>query len=287
MFKAFLALNRLSRAEREAIDAKEVSGSYPASMLLDKLRALSEFDRLADHWRARAMIALPLMIFALIVLGILTAAGGHWMLVPAGVLFVVCLVVGFGLFELHHLDISNNVRGVALPFLAIVKQDVEPAQRIRVRVDLTSPTAKRKQIETLPTYARGAYHKVVDTLFADPWFEGSARFADGTVLRWRVQDEVRQSQRTKRNARGKDKTKTRHYKRSEISVVVSLPTKRYTVSDLDAPGQTVAIQRGPRRCTIKFKRKVKVKSLEPIDPRLLIDTISMAYRSATPVRSAG
>jgi hypothetical protein len=285
MFAAFRALNQLSNAEREAIDAKLVSGAYPMAVLLEKLRALSEFDRLSDKFRGRMLIALPLLIFALILTTVFSMALTAWMFLPASVLLVTCAVLGLAVFKLGKLDISNNVRGVALPFLAIVKQDVPDAQRIQVRLDLSAPTDSRKRVETLPKYSRGAYHNIIDTLFADPWFEGTARLADGTLLRWTIQDDVRESKRTKRNRRGKYKTKTRHYKRSQISIIVSLPSKRYVVRDLDAPGQSVEIQRGPKRCTIKLKRKVKLKSLDPIDPRLLIDAISLAYRSATPVGS--
>jgi hypothetical protein len=285
MFAAFRALNRLSNAEREAIDAKVVAGAYPMAVLLEKLRALSEFDRLADKFRGKMLFTLPLLLFALIVTLILSSALTTWMLVPASALLLTCVVLGAAMFKLRKLDISNNVRGVALPFLAIVKQDVPDAQRIQVRLDLALPTDPRKRTTTLPKYSRGAYHKIIDTLFADPWFEGTARLADGAVLRWTICDDVRESRRTKRNARGKYKTKTRHYKRSEISVMVSLPSKRYEVRELDLPGQSVEIQRGPKRCTIKLKRKVKVKSLDPIDPGLLIDAVALAYRSATPVGS--
>jgi hypothetical protein len=127
----------------------------------------------------------------------------------------------------------------------------------------------------------------VDTLFADAWFEGSARLADGAVLRWRIRDDVRESKRTKRNPRGKYKTKTLHYKRSQIRVTVSLPVKSYAVSEVPSvPGQEVEVQRGVKRCTIKLSRKLKIKSLDPIDPRFLIDAIATAYRSVSPMRSA-
>jgi hypothetical protein len=284
MFAAFRALNQLSNAEREAIDAKVVAGAYPMAVLLEKLRALSEFDRLSDKFRGKMLFVLPLLIFAFVA-SLFALSFTKWMFLLASILLLTCGVLGVATFKLHKLDISNNVRGVALPFLAIVKQDVPAAQRIQVRLDLALPTDPRKQVETLPEYSRGRYYKIIDTLFADPWFEGTARLADGTLLRWMIEDQVRESKRTKRNRRGKYKTKTRHYKRSEISVVVSLPSKRYVVRELDAPGQSVEIQRGPKRCTIKLKRKLKLKSLEPIDPRLLIDAIALAYRSATPAGS--
>jgi hypothetical protein len=287
MFAAFRALQQLSKTQREAIESKQVSGAYPPSLLLENLRALSEFDRLADKWRGTATIALPLLAVAAVFTFVIALNATRYLLPLPIALLGAAVVIGVSLLRLRKLDISDNVRGVALPFLAILKQDIAATQRIRVRLDLAVPTDKRKQVEVLPAYERGPYHKVVDTLFADAWFEGSARLADGTVLRWRVRDDVRESKRTKRNARGKYKTKTRHYKRSEIDVVVSLPTKRYLVGEIaDASGQRITVRRDVKRCTIKLQRKLKVKSLDPIDPRFLIDAISTAYRSVSPAGSA-
>ncbi|HET6332989.1 MAG TPA: hypothetical protein VFG30_07230 [Polyangiales bacterium] len=287
MFAAFRALQQLSNTQREAIESKQVSGAYPPSLLLDNLRALSEFDRLADKWRRTATIAAPILAVAAVFTLMISLHTTTYLLPLPIALLVAAVVIAVSFFRLRPLDISNNVRGVALPFLAILKQDIAATDRVRVRLDLALPTDKRKQVEVLPAYVRGQYHKVIDTLFADPWFEGSARLADGTVLRWRVRDDVRESKRTKRNRRGKYKTKTRHYKRSEIAVVVSLPSKRYVVHDVaGSAGQRVTVRRDVKRCTIKLQRKLKLKSLEPIDPRFLIDAISAAYRSATPVGSA-
>jgi hypothetical protein len=285
MFAAFRALQQLSRTQREAIESKEVSGAYPTALLLDNVRALSEFDRVADKWRRTATIALPILAVASVFTFVISMSASKLLLPIPIALLVIAIPIAVSLFRLRRLDISDNVRGVALPFLAILKQDVASTQRVRVRLDLALPTDVRKRTNTLPAYARGAYHKVVDTLFVDRWFEGSARLADGTVLRWHVQDDVRESKRTKRNARGKYKTKTRHYKRTRVAVTVSFPAKRYAVSEVPGiAGQKVSVRRDTKRCTIKLSRKVKLKSLDPIDPRLLIDAISTAYRSATRVQ---
>jgi hypothetical protein len=187
------------------------------------------------------------------------------------------------------LDISNNVRQVALPFLAILKHDMRPDELLQLTLDFRPPTHKEKELHKAPSYARGAYHSVVDTTYRDVWFEGSVRLADGAQLRWRVLEDIRESRRTKRNARGKTKTKTRHYKRSYVEIVVALPVKHYALARVRPDTQLkTSLHTGEKRNTVRLVRKLKSKSLEPIPMRLLIDAISHVYTSAEPpVRRAG
>jgi hypothetical protein len=186
--------------------------------------------------------------------------------------------------KLQVIDISNNLGEVALPFLAILKQDMLPDQTLSVDIDLSSPTLARKRQEVSPAYKRGAYTKIVDTNYADPWFSGSARLADATVLRWRVVDRIIMSKRTKRNARGKYKMSTRHAKRSLVTVAVALRRKSYAIAAPERPAQAkVAVAAGAKCNTLRLVRKIKSKSLDPLSPDVLINLVSDAYRRAVPV----
>ena len=111
---------------------------------------------------------------------------------------------------------------------------------------------------------------------------------DGSLLRWDVSDEVCESQRTKRSASNKTKTKTRHVKRSTIAVALTVANKVYGVNEgLASSRHKVAVQDGAKRRTIKLTRKIKNKSLDPLDPTVLVDTVSSAYKRVTaPARSA-
>jgi hypothetical protein len=283
MIKAFRALGRLSKPQRAALDRMRLSGHFAVGPLLDDLRALAEYDRQADAWRASAVKLLALL-FVCTFFGIFATVITRGLLWPLPLAFVSAgLLIGWSLVRLKKSDISNNVREVALPFLSIIKQDLAPDQSIQLQLDLALPTDKQKCVKKLPAYQRGPY-RAVDSTFRDPWFQGSARLHDGVVVRWRIADEVLESKRTKRNPRGKIKTKTRHYKRSLIAVAVSLPTKTYRVQQQPAlpPDQKLSVSQGERRCTLKFQRKVKAKSLDPINPRLLIDAIMSAYGATRP-----
>ncbi len=44
-------------------------------------------------------------------------------------------------------------------------------------------------------YKKGAYHKIVDTFYDDPWLKGIAHFVDGADVDFTVTDHVRASRR--------------------------------------------------------------------------------------------
>jgi hypothetical protein len=285
MFEALRELGRLSPAQRAILANKRFSGVFTPEALLSQMRTLAAFDRSGDSGRKRAggwAIAaagqVVLGLFASIWFGKAAVAYALLMLVVAVALAIVWQ-------RLRMVDISNNFAETALPFLAIVKQDMEPDQTLDVDIDLSPAVRRSKRGSVSKPYKRGAYTKIVDTIFHDPWFSGTARLADSSVLRWRVTDEVRRSKRTKRNPRGKYKFSTRHAKRSLVEIALSLPNRTYSVQDSRQRVARLAVATGDKRSTIRLGRKVKSRSLDPVDPRELIDLVSEAYGRAGPAGS--
>ena len=288
MLQTFRLLGQLSPAERETIASGQFTGDFTPDALLDQMRTLAKFDAANDGTRGRFAgligVCVVVTIAALIMHGFAPPV-----LYPLAALSGVAAVVLFVMRRrLVKVDISNNFREVALPFLALIKQDMDHDQTVTVRIDLRAPTDPKKRRASSQPYKSGAYTKIVDTTYEDRWFHGSAQLADGAQLRWDVIDEVCESQRTKRSSSNKTKTKTRHVKRSTIAVSLSVPNKVYGVNaGLASSRHKVVVQDGAKRRTIKLTRKLKNKSLDPLDPAVLVDAVSSAYkRVAAPARSA-
>jgi len=300
MFSTLKLLGTLSPGERKTILSGQFAGDFTADALLDQMRALARFDASNDAARDR--------IKRLTVISVIFAIATTWLgfnqllvVIPgfdalarplpfaiAG-LSVACFIALLVLKRrLTSVDISNNFRDVALPFLAVLKQDIDPDQLLSVRIDLRSPTHERKRRDSSHPAAKGRYTKIVETNYHDPWFHGAARLADGSVLRWGVTEDICKSERTKRSASNKLKTKTRHYKRSAVAISLAVPNKSYGVNaGLQSSRHKVSVEKGAKRGTIKLTRKIKSKSLDALDPRVLIDAVSSAYkRVAAPARSA-
>jgi hypothetical protein len=287
MLQTFRLLGQLSPAERDTIVSGQFAGDFTPDALLDQMRTLATFDASNDKTRGRFAGLIGICVVATIAALIMHNIA-PLVLYPVAALSGIAAIALFIMRRrLVKVDISNNFREVALPFLALIKQDMDADQTVTVRIDLRSPTDPKKRRGTSQPYQQGAYTKIVDTTYSDAWFHGAAQLADGSKLRWDVTDEVCESQRTKRSRSNKSKTKTRHLKRSTIAVALSVANKVYGVNKgLASSRHKVAVQEGAKRRTIKLTRKLKNKSLDPIDPAVLVDAVSSAYkRVAAPARS--
>lgn len=288
MFKALKAFRSLSPEQKALLETKQVSGEYEPGSLIDLLRPLAEYDRLSDKART-PMGCSTAVLFVLSLALFVVAANVSLYLLPlplaslGGAVFLLVTVL-----RLRKLDLSNNFRQVAMPLFAVLREDMERGATMNVRLDLSSPTARAKKTGTGKPYKEGAYYKVVDTTFVDPWFGGGTRLADGSLLQWDVTDDVVESARTKKTARGKHKTKTKYRKQSTISVTVALPRKEYAVKSLPADeGEKVRVRDGEKRTTFHLAKRVKTKSIDPIDPREIFDIISEAYKRVRPAAATG
>jgi hypothetical protein len=288
MIATFKALRALSPEQKKILEAQKVSGKHTPRWLLDTLRALAEFDALSDKSRTRIGVQIGICVVALVASVIMAANGLTFMLLVALLAIGLAIYLAINLRRLSKLDLSNNFRIVAMPFFAVLNQDMAPGAELDLELDLSSPTAKNKKGKTSVPYKKGAYHKVVDTYYADPWFRGSAKLADGSVLTWDVADDITTSSRTKRTSRGKLKMKSAARKVTHLTVGVALPTDTYAIGTGPiADGDKFKFVEGEKRNTIKLGRKIKAKSLEPMTARDLIDIVGEAYLRAKPAGTGG
>jgi len=284
MFEAYRTRARLTSAERQVYDEKIIDGSFAPADLLAHISTQVELAR-AGQLSARALKQATIMccVFAplLAVLGLLDP---RWLALPAA-LIVLAVLLGLARRQLKRFELPGQVPATAFPFIIALKHDLAPTEPVRVRLELSQPTAAAKRLGVSEPYKLKAYYKVVDTTYEDPWFEGEARLTDGCHLRWSVTDELRMSVRKKRKSRGRTKQKTCWYKTSQIEVHVSFPAKRYSVEAVpELSGQKVSVRQNDKRWTVAVKRTLKRKSFEPLKPRQLLDAVGVAFRAAKPTR---
>jgi hypothetical protein len=247
--KAFKALS----AEQQAvISQRRVTGRHSPDEWLALLGPVAEFDRQADAVRA--------------------GAGGFFARRFAG----------------KH-DLPYGLRLFTLPLLPILREDHDPEVPLELDLDLTGPEQDAKKTSTSQPYKKGAYHKIVDSFYDDPWIAGHARFVDGTDVRFSVIDHVRASQKTKRNPRGKIKRKRKSKKKSELTVTLSFPARNYA----EAASQTGAAQELKResvkaaedRTVVRLTRVVAPARVDGIpEPEQLVALIGEAYDRVNPAR---
>ena len=163
----------------------------------------------------------------------------------------------------------NGLRQFALPLLTILREDQDPEKPLDLWLDLTgahdvlaSRSTRRRE------YKKPPYHKVVDSFFEDPWFQGHAHFVDGAHVNFVVTDHVRSSKKTKRNPRGKIKTKIKNKKKTEVAVdALACPNRNYARSDPTAPRRGVPKEKlkpGDSRTTVKTSGTIQARHADAI-----------------------
>jgi hypothetical protein len=279
----FKAYRSLSAEQKRTLREKRLRMNRPAAELLSFLRPLAACDALSDKARTKLGCTFGLLIVGTIAAVIVGFHDG-WSAIPFLILFgVLAPTIGFGYLWTwtRGIDVSNNFRQFAVPVLTVLRDDFDPAHPVHLELDLTSPTIPAKKRGESAPYKKGAYYKVVDTTYVDAWMSLEGVLVDGTKLSWRVSDSIRERTKTKRNPRGKIKTKTRYKKKSEIEVSMGLKKKTYALAS------TVGEVSGDeKRHTVRVSREVVTASLDPIDPRALLDLVADVFRNTRPAKES-
>ena len=288
MFEALKAHRALSPEQKALLTTKRLEGEYEPRSLIELLRPIAAYDRMSDKARTPMGCATGALFVLAFVLLIVAANVSPFLLVLPVAALGAAIWLLVTVLKLKKLDLSNNFRQVAMPLFAVLREDMEEGATLNVRLDLSPPTASPKKTGVGKPYKEGVYHKIVDTTYADNWFGGGARLADGSLLQWTVADEIVESAKTKRTPRGKYKTKTKYRKETTIAVDVALSKKEYSVAALPpAEGEKVKVKDGEKRTNLHLEKKVKTKTIDPVDPKELFDTISEAYRRVSPAAATG
>ncbi|HET8775324.1 MAG TPA: hypothetical protein VFP80_16105 [Thermoanaerobaculia bacterium] len=278
---AWKTYRSLSPEQKQILAKKQLEVDKPVDELLALLKPLAACDKMANKVQTRFGCTFGLLIVVTFVALIFFSNLGWGPLTLALLALVLGATIAAGWFWiwLRSIDVSNNLRQFVVPVLALFREDIDPRTPVHLRLDLSKPTASPKKTNEGAPYKQGVYHKVIDTTYVDPWMSAEAVLVDGTRLRWSVTDRIRERKKTKRNARGKYKSKTKYRKISDLEVQLAMRTKTYTVAH-------AAITNDGKRSKLDVQRSVRTSSLDPIDPRTLIDAITGVYRSLKPAKEA-
>jgi hypothetical protein len=278
------AYQSLSAEQKRVLREKRIEMNRPIGPLLEFLKPLGSCDSMADKARTKLGCAFAVSI-GLTIVTIVIGFHDRWAALPI-LLFVVALVptIAFGRAWswTRGIDVSNNFRQFALPVLTVLREDFDPSQPLHVKLDLTAPTAAPKKRGESAPFPQGGYYKVIETTYVDEWMSVDGLLVDGTKLSWQVTDSIRERRKTKRTSRGKHKTKTKYKKKSEIEVSMALRKKTYALVATEGE-----LSSDEKRNTVRVSREVITASLDPIDPRALLDLVADVFRSARPAKEAG
>jgi hypothetical protein len=241
----------LTPEQQTIVTSKRIKGQHSPDDWIELLTPVAEYDKLADAVRH--------------------GAGGFFA----------------RRFARNH-DLPFGLRLFTLPLLPILREDHDPDTPLELNLDLTGPEDGSKQTGKSDAYRKGAYHKVIDTFYDDPWLEGHARFVDGADVRFTVTDHVRSSRKTKRSASGKTKRKTKDKKKTELAVTVAFPARNYAAASQPASSEGMrkeSVKPDENRTVVRLSRVVQPARVDGIpEPEHLVELLAAAYSRVDPAR---
>lgn len=286
-FKKYFALDA---KQKEFIKSGQRIFLAKPSEILKILQPLASFDKDCDAARSQCgwfmffcFLAgfLVLMLNASETINIPMFEGVIFFFVALFVLLLVAYMI------LKSVDIHNNLREFVVPVLNTISQDMDPNEKIRVKVDLRGkciPAKRTRQENNDPGWF--SYPKVTRFFYRDNWLDGSATLCDGSKLFFSVTDLVTNTIRKKKNPRGKVKTKSKYKVKSRIKVGLALKNKNYQIQQTDAltaAGDRVKQKQGSKRNVISLTRVEIFNSLEAaLEPISLLSLVGKILMSAKP-----
>jgi hypothetical protein len=297
--KTFSILKSLSPPELGFLRTEKVAAGETPDEWISFFRKVLEFDQKADATRKKLMVlgvlsllAAPLVWFAISFFFLLFIPVDYAIIafVPAFLAAFLTLIISifafYKYFKLRKYDLRCNdlIKNRMIPLLQLLREEVKRNQKVDLKLDLTNPQDSSKFIKQSPAYAKGVYHKVIDSDYRNDWLSGQTVLADGTILNWKISELIRQIKKTKRNYRGKYKTKYKYKNKTLIQIDAGLERKNFLLP----PGLKQKGSEGKIRTKKQGKydwiqiRKIIKHDGGEFNIKYFIDTVASIYMRAKP-----
>jgi hypothetical protein len=224
--KKQIKLEDLSPTAREVTQTRRITGNWDAKHLVRLLGELAHVDEAFERQAKSAqnkMILFIVLAFVSIFVGAFTSAFlGGWAFLLLPLMIVLAILFGIKWRKLKKLDLINDFRLCLRPVLRDIANDLDHDKKIKVEMDLCGP-ADRKQKSKMEI-PPGAYIKVTETVYQDPWCQVKLPLADGSTVILEFENCYRKYDVRKRGRRGKIKFKTKWRKECTASATMLPPS---------------------------------------------------------------
>ena len=289
LISAYRAYRALSAEQKQVLKDKRLEGERTPQDWLGLLWGLAEYDREADAVRTQAsvvMIVGPILTFlALVFGGAMLSPDGPPFLLAVLVTAAVAIPAVAVFIATRRADLADQLRRIVVPFIALIGDDMAPGRTLRLRLDLRGGAVKDKLREKLPKYQK-AGRTIRESVYADPWMDGSASLDDSAQLHWRLDDEVHQYRISKRNARGKTKMKTKYKVRTLLDFALKLPAAGYRLREPGTEtGDGTQVRSDDKWIRLRGRARRVQKGLSPDTPALdaVLETLTGLYGRVEPI----
>ena len=258
--KAITAYKKLSKNQIKLIKRKKSTNSATIDTWLNFFKDIAVFDQYGDNARQASMsmmIKLFLLLIVTVILAVITKLF-PLAIVIVSVLSLAILVLRVISSLLKRYDIDNTFREFIIPTLLILKEEVNPNQKVDLSFNLyktekCTPKEKARIIQG----GMFSYPKITEANYENQWLNISMELADGSILKVNIADFLRWRGIKKKNARGKVKTKSKFKLKQLVDVSLTLPNKQFDSAsiDMDLLSQKGTVRKkGDKRTVIRQKK---------------------------------
>lgn len=130
--------------------------------------------------------------------------------------------------KLNKVDIDNKCKNFVVPFIAIIKEDCTPRQKIALNVNFSAIENADFLIsdEKLPNKG---YPKIRVLVYQKQWFSGNYQMLDNSFVSFSYERVLRVKKVTKKNPRGKIKFKKKSQERLLVNMIIKVDRTKYSL----------------------------------------------------------
>ncbi|MDM8515441.1 hypothetical protein QUF76_04520 [Desulfobacterales bacterium HSG16] len=207
---------------RSLLKNRGITGSWEAADCINALSELEKIDSDAEKNEKKAFTRAALCLFGIIaslITGAMTTTPYFFYLAPVfGIALVIFVLVGI---RYSFRDLDDGFRVYLFPLLRALSDDIKKNKKISIEMDFFPTDKKIFKKSKSDKYQKGVYHKCYDTLYERDYLKMTLPLHDGNRLVVSVRDSLIEAQMTKKNPRGKIKTK-RKYKKQVMTYTIRL-----------------------------------------------------------------
>jgi hypothetical protein len=277
---ALLNLFSLTSEQRRFLWRKQIVDTRTPAAWLELFRPMGPYE--SDPGKGGCLAAfLALGAAGLLCAGVVNLFSRHGLL-SGVVLLLLGLGCGAGVGAMRLRLRGRRLERGLNPLLAALREDMAADDKVTLTVDMRGAERKANRIGRRDLGARGSYPEAVEITFADNWLQGDAVLADGTKLQWEITEYVRLEVRTKRNARGKSKSKTRRRMATHLRIDAGWRKDRFALTE--AAG--TAVRDDGRRFWLKLRRTFRHATGEAFNAGQFVQTVAAGYAQTKPTGGA-
>jgi hypothetical protein len=270
-----------------ALAERKVKGAWTLKRLLYLLDSLAKYDIQVEKKRNKSGWAMALFALGGIASGISCVVFEYVPLLYPMSIFAALFVFSWIAYSSYSKkDIPNDFREYLIPLLGLLSGDIADKSKIALNMDIAQLKNKKysKGAKSLPP--RAPYNKTTLERFERPLMTMAIHLHDGNRLLMERFESLTVIIKSKKNPRGKTKTKEKFKRRVFTRMKLAVNGRAYAVRKKIAnpAGAQVVAKKGANRITIDMKLAEKGGLDTGMKPDSSIKQIAFLYSCIAPVK---